>query len=283
MHGYRSCADWLSATCGIAPSTAREQVRVARALTRLTAAKASFAAGRISYSKVRALTRIATPEDEADLVVQAESLTGAEFDRLARSRRGKPEKKARGDRSFLTWRQDPDGGLVVEGWFAPEDAARMLAAWNALQESAAHSPAPATASPVPRADGAETAGTAAADTESDIAEAASPPPEADAPRSKRATREHVARTNAEILVSLVGRLSSGIAAPVEDAEVPEKGEVPAAPPACDAPAETTGNGILDGQNLDVPTGSQDAEPREERAPDPAADREDPAFGSDVAA
>ncbi|MFY9776613.1 MAG: DUF222 domain-containing protein, partial [Trebonia sp.] len=54
-----SCAAWLSWKCQIASGTAREQVRVARALGALPAITAEFAAGRLSYAKVRALTRIA--------------------------------------------------------------------------------------------------------------------------------------------------------------------------------------------------------------------------------
>lgn len=59
--GCRSCAHWLSWQCGLALPAAREAVRVASALPRLPAITAAFAEGRLSYSKVRALTRVATP------------------------------------------------------------------------------------------------------------------------------------------------------------------------------------------------------------------------------
>src|SRR3984957_5087911 len=62
-----SCAAWLSWKCQVAPGTAREQVRVARALAGLPIIRAQFAAARLSYAKVRALTRIAAAETEADL------------------------------------------------------------------------------------------------------------------------------------------------------------------------------------------------------------------------
>src|SRR5215469_13899307 len=62
-----SCAAWLAWKCQVAPGTAREQVRVARALADLPVITAQFAAGQMSYAKVRALTRIATPETESDL------------------------------------------------------------------------------------------------------------------------------------------------------------------------------------------------------------------------
>jgi Domain of unknown function (DUF222) len=62
-----SCAAWLSWKCQMSSGTAREHVRVARALRDLPVIRTEFAAGRLSYAKVRALTRIATPDTEAFL------------------------------------------------------------------------------------------------------------------------------------------------------------------------------------------------------------------------
>src|SRR5258708_7696719 len=56
-----SCAAWLWWKCQLSSGTAREHVRVARALRVLPVIRAEFAAGRLSFAKVRALTRIATP------------------------------------------------------------------------------------------------------------------------------------------------------------------------------------------------------------------------------
>ena len=66
--GCHTCAAWLSWRCGLDPRSAREKVRVARALDGLPLVGAEFGKGRLSYSKVRALTRIATPENEQSLV-----------------------------------------------------------------------------------------------------------------------------------------------------------------------------------------------------------------------
>ena len=60
--GVLSCAHWLAWQCGMSPGTAREHVRVARRLTALPRITAAFAEGRLSYSKVRALTRIVEPD-----------------------------------------------------------------------------------------------------------------------------------------------------------------------------------------------------------------------------
>jgi hypothetical protein len=51
-----SCAAWLAWKCQVALGTAREQVRVARAIKALPVIRGEFAAGRFSYAKVRALT-----------------------------------------------------------------------------------------------------------------------------------------------------------------------------------------------------------------------------------
>src|SRR3712207_4858674 len=59
--GVLSCAHWLAWQCALSPGAAREHVRVARALTALPVTAAAFAAGRLSFSKVRALTRVADP------------------------------------------------------------------------------------------------------------------------------------------------------------------------------------------------------------------------------
>ena len=59
--GVLSCAHWLSYRCGMGLATARERVRVARALRELPQTRELFGAGRLSWSQVRALTRVATP------------------------------------------------------------------------------------------------------------------------------------------------------------------------------------------------------------------------------
>lgn len=62
--GMASCAHWLSWHCAIGSGAAREHVRVARAMADLPLLRAAFAEGRLSYSKMRAVTRIATPAIE---------------------------------------------------------------------------------------------------------------------------------------------------------------------------------------------------------------------------
>jgi hypothetical protein len=63
-NGFRSCAAWLSWRVGLDPGAARERVRVARALGTLPLLARALARGELSYAKIRALTRVATPETE---------------------------------------------------------------------------------------------------------------------------------------------------------------------------------------------------------------------------
>src|SRR5215207_6511175 len=85
--GCASAAHWLSWQCGITPGTAREQVRVARRLADLPGIGARFGAGRLSFSQVRALTRVATRENEGGLLDLAEHATAAQLERIVRGYR----------------------------------------------------------------------------------------------------------------------------------------------------------------------------------------------------
>jgi hypothetical protein len=74
-----SCAQWLSWKCQMSSGAAREHVRVARALRDLPVIRDEFAAGRLSYAKVHALTRIATPDTERGLAEIAGPMTGNQY------------------------------------------------------------------------------------------------------------------------------------------------------------------------------------------------------------
>ena len=77
LPGLASCAHWLQWQCGTNLGAAREKVRVARALPELPKISKSFSEGRISYSKVRAMTRVATAENEEVLLSIARHGTAA--------------------------------------------------------------------------------------------------------------------------------------------------------------------------------------------------------------
>ena len=146
--GALTCAHWLGWACGIDAHTAREKVRVARALEGLPLLSAAAAQGELGYSKLRALTRIATSENEADLVdigLHGTAQHVEKFVRLYRqAERAVETERADSqhrERSLTYWYED-DGSLVLHGRFPPETGARILSALDAAMEAhAAEQPA----------------------------------------------------------------------------------------------------------------------------------------------
>jgi hypothetical protein len=135
-----SCAAWLSWKCQIASGTAREHVRVARTLGKFPLIRAEFAAGRLSYAKVRALTRIATPETEADLVQMATPMTANQLERFAQAHRrvSRAEEQDVRSRRKLTWRLEDDNAFAFTGYLPPEDGAVVLQAIRAARNDLEH-------------------------------------------------------------------------------------------------------------------------------------------------
>jgi len=78
---FNNCAEWLNMKCGIVVGTAREKVRVAAALFDLPRISRAFASGELSYSKVRSLSRVATPQNEAQLLEYAQQATAEQVQR----------------------------------------------------------------------------------------------------------------------------------------------------------------------------------------------------------
>jgi hypothetical protein len=137
--GFHSCAHWLCWRAGLDPGAAREKVRVARALGALPLLSAAMRRGEISYSKVRALTRIATPANEQDLLAFGRAGTAAHVERLVRGMRrvdriGAGEKRLHASR-YLRAYTDEDGMVVVTGRLAPEAGAALLRALEAGVEA----------------------------------------------------------------------------------------------------------------------------------------------------
>jgi len=85
--GIKSAAHWLNFKCGISMGAAREKVRVARALPALPRVSESFAKGELSFSKVRTITRVATPDNEQYLLNIAQHGATAHIELLVRSYR----------------------------------------------------------------------------------------------------------------------------------------------------------------------------------------------------
>ena len=139
--GFRSCAAWLSWRAGLDLGAARERVRVARALGTLPALAAALACGELSYAKVRALTRVATPETEARLLAVGRAGTAAHVERIVRGwrrvdRQAEAREAARqhAGRALHVY-QDEDGTLVLRGRLTPEVGALLLRALDAARET----------------------------------------------------------------------------------------------------------------------------------------------------
>jgi hypothetical protein len=139
--GFRSCAHWLSWRVGLDPGAAREKVRVARALGTLPRLAQALARGELSYAKVRALTRIATPETEERLLNVGRAGTAAHVEAIVRGwrrvdRKAEARESARQHASrALHVYQDDDGMVVVRGRLAPEVGALVLKALQAARET----------------------------------------------------------------------------------------------------------------------------------------------------
>jgi hypothetical protein len=139
--GFRSCAHWLSWRTGIAPGAAREKVRVAHALERLPLLSDAMRCGELSFAKVRALTRVATPLNEVELLEVARHGTAAHLEKIVRAwRRVDRLEEQRADearhrsRSF-TMRVDETGMYEVQGRLEPEVGAVLQQALDAALEA----------------------------------------------------------------------------------------------------------------------------------------------------
>ncbi len=96
--GFRSCAAWLSWRVGLDLGAARERIRVARALGTLPLLAQALARGELSYAKVRALTRVATPETEERLLAVGRAGTADHVERIVRGWRPGPSHPSLGPR-----------------------------------------------------------------------------------------------------------------------------------------------------------------------------------------
>ena len=135
--GVRSCAHWLAWACSVAPVAAREYVRVANGLVGLPLLDAAFREGRLSYSKVRALTRVAGRVSEQVLLEQGLVHTASQLERLVRGFRradgiGADQQRMRRARWFF----DDEGMLVLTARLPADEGAIVVAALEHAQHQA---------------------------------------------------------------------------------------------------------------------------------------------------
>ena len=129
--GYCNLGNWLDHRCGLGPCAARERIRIGRALARLPRINAAFRDGVISYSKVRAITRVATPETDAMLLAIAEGSSAARLESLVRTYErvgGSGSERASSEaRRGLSWYYE-DGMLIVTAAVPAERGALVIQA-----------------------------------------------------------------------------------------------------------------------------------------------------------
>ena len=115
--GFKTCAEWLAWRSEICRSAAREKLRTAHALRSLPLISAAFADGRLTYSKVRALTRVAQREHEDLLVAYALSTTAENVEARCRQMRNVAPasahyaQRAWERRSLTLWRNEARGTM----------------------------------------------------------------------------------------------------------------------------------------------------------------------------
>jgi hypothetical protein len=137
--GFKSCAHWLSWRTSIAPGAAREKVRVARALARLPLLSEAMGRGELSYAKVRAVTRVATPANEQHLLELARHGTAAQVEKVVRAWRrvNRLEElkadRARHEKRHVSLHVDDDGSYVLRGRLDPETGALLERALEAAE------------------------------------------------------------------------------------------------------------------------------------------------------
>jgi 5-methylcytosine-specific restriction endonuclease McrA len=138
--GFRSCAHWLAWRVGLDPGAARERVRVARVLGTLPLLAEALARGELSYAKVRALTRVATPQTEARLLAVGRAGTTPQVERIVRGwrrldRQAEMREAARQYASRAVHiSHDEDGSVVLRAKLLPEVGALLVRALDAARE-----------------------------------------------------------------------------------------------------------------------------------------------------
>ena len=145
--GFLSLAAWLAWRIDIGPTAAREYVRVARALGELPLVDAAFAAGKLSYSKVRAITRAATGVNEQDFIDVATHATASQIEKVSAAWRRtrveatNPASPGGGGelgvdlRRFVRRRETSSGMVRIELQLPPEQANVVWEAMRAALDS----------------------------------------------------------------------------------------------------------------------------------------------------
>jgi hypothetical protein len=141
LDGHSSCAHWLAFRTCIDLGAAREKVRSSRALPELPLTSAAMARGELSFSQVRALTRVAEPGNEKALLELACGSTTAQLERMIRAwKKGQRRDEAEAERERYASRMfsvfpDDDGMYVVRGRLTAEVGVLLMRAIEAASDA----------------------------------------------------------------------------------------------------------------------------------------------------
>jgi hypothetical protein len=135
--GALSCAHWLSWRVGLDLGAAREKVRVARALGELKQIDEALRRGEVSYSKVRAMTRVAKAENERALLELARASTAAQLEKACRLYRQQtaPTKEVLEQSRYVRVRECDDGMVLLQVKVTADEAALVLEACRVSAET----------------------------------------------------------------------------------------------------------------------------------------------------
>jgi hypothetical protein len=156
--GFASCATWLAYRTRLDKMTAREKVRVAKALAELPKTSEAMARGELSFSQVRAITRAADAGSEEELLEHARTMSAAQLEKLARSWKKLPrEDEARIEARIhesrtLSIFPDDEGAYVIRGRLEPQVAALLMRAIEAASDMLYNGSVPQTTPEQRRAD-----------------------------------------------------------------------------------------------------------------------------------
>ena len=257
--GAQSCAHWLAWRVGWDLATARDRVRVARRLGECAATDDALRRGQLSYSKVRAIVRVATPENEPLLLNYALFMTGSQLDNLCRKyalvRRHGDDARPRDDeqRRYVRRRDTDDGMVKVEAVLHPEEAELVWAMLNDAARRCQAAPDREAATPIDAACAITASGDVSAEPQrpsvSAIVEdpAANVSADARSPSSGAVTKDAAADVSAETQSPSSGAVTKDAAADVsaetQSPAVPSGGVTRAA---ADVSAETQSPAVPSG-------------------------------------
>ncbi len=136
LQAAQTCAHWLAWRLGMDRGTAREHLRVAHRLGELSLVDDALRRGALSYSKVRAITRVAVPATEAVLIGMAERMTANQLEttcrKLRMTQRQPADPSESAEHRFLSRRDRDDGMTQITVVLRPDEAARLFCVLDAI-------------------------------------------------------------------------------------------------------------------------------------------------------